>query len=105
MKVTMRTLTIFLFLIVVPNAFGQKVIVIQPRQQSNSLWNPANPNRDWVDYNGKSGRQREAESVPQWVVTQIPRRAFPLNIPPAYRGPVVIVNPYANLRELTRRVP
>ena len=96
MKVTMRTLTIFLFLTAVANAFAQQVFVIQPRQQSNSLWNPANPNRDWVDYNGKSGRQREAESVPQWIVTTIPRRAFPLNIRPAYRGPVVILNPYVN---------
>jgi hypothetical protein len=96
MKFTMRTLTIFLFLTIAPNAFGQQITVIQPRQQSNSLWNPANPNRNWVDYNGKSGRQREAESVTQWIVTPIPKRAFPLNIRLAYRGPVVILNPYVN---------
>ena len=92
----MRTLTLILFLTAVPNALAQQVIVIQPRQQSNSLFNPANPNRPWVDYAGKTGRQRAAQTPTQWIATPIPRRFFPLNIPPTYRGPVVILNPYVN---------
>ena len=105
MREFMRTLTFFLFLTAVPNTFGQQVIIVHPLKQSSSLWNPANPNRDWLDYNGKSGRQRESEAVLQWVVTPLRGRFFPLNIPPTSRGPVVIVNPYADLRELTKRVP
>ena len=93
MKVTMRILSLIVFLTVTPNTVAQQVIVIQPRQQSNSLWNPANLNREWLDFNGRSGRQREVEAVPQWVVTPIPRRSFP-NLRPLGKT-VVILNPFA----------
>jgi hypothetical protein len=63
----MRTLTMILILTLGPNTIGQQVIIVQPLKQSNSLWNPTNPNRDWVGYNGKPGQQKEAEAVPQWI--------------------------------------
>ena len=70
-------------------AFGQQVVIVQPRRQSNSLWNPANPNRPWVDYRGRTGREREAATVKQWIVTPVPNR-----FPGAFQGPIVIVNPF-----------
>ena len=86
----MKTLALALLLTVASDAFGQQVVIVQPRQQSNSAWNPANPRREWLGYNGRSGREREAGTVQQLVVTQV--RVFP-NLQPTGRA-VIVLNPF-----------
>jgi len=93
----MKILAFTLFLTCATEAFAQQVIIIQPRQQSNSLWNPANPNRPWVDYTGRTGREREAGTVKQWIVTPVTGlrqtgRVFP-NLQPTGRT-VIIINTF-----------
>ena len=86
--------TILLFLVLASTIEAQqptRVVIAQPRRQSNSLWNPANRNRDWVDYAGRTGRQREAGTVTQWIATPVP--VFPGRPLPTGKT-VVIVNPY-----------
>ncbi len=89
MRATMKTI-IFIFLLA-STVEAQQVVIAQPRQQTNSLWNPANPNRPWVDYAGRTGREREARTVKQWVVTPVPGRFLPTF--PTGRT-VIIFNPY-----------
>ena len=93
MRAATKTLTLALLLTVVSDAFGQQADFVQPRHQTNSLWNPSNPKRDWVDYDGRSGREREAGTVQQWVATPIRGPLFP-NLQPIGRTDV-IVNPFA----------
>ena len=81
-----------LLLTVVSDSYGQQAYVVQPRLQSNSIYNPSNPNRPWLDYNGRTGREREAGTVQQWVVTPIRGRVFP-NLQATGRT-VIILNPY-----------
>ena len=98
MRVTMQipTFTLLLTIGLVADAFGQQAYVVQPRRQSNSMFNPANPNRTWLDYNGRSGREREAGTVQQWVVTPNWTLA---NLQPQGRT-VIIVNPFMQSNKL-----
>jgi hypothetical protein len=65
-------------------------VIIEPRRQTNSIFNPANPKREWIDYAGRTGKEREAKTPTQWEVRPAP--TVPLR---ATGKTVVIVNPFS----------
>ena len=85
----MKTLFAFIALTGIA-AVQQKIVIVQPRLQSSFIFNPANPNRAWVDYKGRSGLQREQQAVTLWKATTVPSRMFPQTT----GGVTVIWNPH-----------
>lgn len=51
--------------------------IIKKREQSNSMFNPANPNRSHTDMHGRTGEDRESRTQDQYILQRLPDGILP----------------------------
>jgi len=51
--------------------------IIKKREQSNSMFNPANSNRGHTDMHGRTGEDRESRTQDQYILQRLPNGVLP----------------------------